>query len=89
MQLGIATQLAEELDPVHLRHVEVKEHDVRPPRCGEGDRGRAIARLARHHDVVLYLEQRPQTLPDHRMVVDEHNPRFSYTRRIHVCMEVF
>ena len=38
------------LEPVHVRHAQVHDHDVGPAALGQGDGGGAVGRLADHAD---------------------------------------
>ncbi len=61
------------LEPVHARHPDVHQHDVRPGRAHDGDGLLAVGRLAHDLDVVLGVQQRPQPGAQQGLVVGEHD----------------
>ncbi len=59
------------LDPVELRHADVHEHDVGPRAPHHRDRLGAVVGLAHHLDVVLGVEEDPESGSHERLVVGE------------------
>jgi signal transduction histidine kinase len=70
---GGLTQLRQRLEPVHPRHREIEQDELRPVHPGKFDRFRAVRRLA--HDLEAVLgEQGAERVTRDRMVVDQENP---------------
>ena len=62
------------LDPVHLRHRQVEQHDVGLDLGDGGDRGGAVADRCDDVDVGLGAEQLDQAGADDRMILREQQP---------------
>jgi len=62
------------LDPVKHRHLDVHQRDVRAVLGGQRDRLLPVGGLGDHLDVILRLQQRPDTAADQRLVVSEQDP---------------
>ena len=62
------------LDPVETRHGDIHDDHVGRQRGGEVEGGVAVAGLADHGDVGLGRHAQAQSLPDHRLIVDEQDP---------------
>ena len=67
-------QPPDRLDPVHPRHPQVHQHDVRSVLCGERERLLAVGRGPDQLDAVEQPEQRAEALADHALVVGEQDP---------------
>ena len=63
---------AQQRQPVHLRHVEVHEHDVKRPSLEQVEG--ILAATGHRHVVPLVPEHRGATLPQGVFVVDHENP---------------
>src|SRR5262249_14360289 len=59
---------------IKTRHLYVHEHDIRPQSAGQLDGRRAVGGLADDFQVVLGVEQRPESGPHQRLVVGEQDP---------------
>src|SRR5262249_44562641 len=55
-------------------HDHVEQHHIGPQRPEPGDRARPVRALARHLDVLLLVQDEPQALADHVVVVDDEHP---------------
>ena len=62
------------LDPVHVGHPHVHQHDVGAQALGLGDGGDAVARLADDLHGGLHLEPHPDPLAHQLEVVDDQDP---------------
>jgi NTE family protein len=71
---GIRRDPPGRLDAVHPRHLDVDQRDVGQVVPGLPDAFLAVRGLRHDLDVVLGVEQRPETAADQRLVVDEQNP---------------
>ncbi len=60
-------------DPVHVRHVDVHQHDIGREGRREGDRFRAGRRRADHIDVALEAKQLREVIAGLRDVVDDED----------------
>ena len=61
------------LDPAHLGHGQVHQHDVRAEALSLVDGLAAVRRLPRDDDVILELEQHLQSVADDRVVIGDEN----------------
>src|SRR4051794_3816820 len=59
------------LEPVHPRHPDVHDHDVRTAPFDEGDRALTVARLADHPDVRSPRQGKSKAFADDLVVVDD------------------
>jgi hypothetical protein len=66
-------KMASRLEPVHVRHADVEQHDVGSPLAGEGKRLDAVAGLGDHLDVLLRLEDHAEPAAHERLVVGDEN----------------
>ena len=62
-------QLLGRLEPVHVGHAQVHDHDVRPAPLCEGDRGRSVGRLADHADPRRARQREAKALANDLVVV--------------------
>src|SRR5262249_3660514 len=62
-----------DLQPVRPRHLDVQDGHVRLVAVGHGDRLVAAGGLRHHGDVALQFEQGNQRLPDHGLVLGDHD----------------
>jgi hypothetical protein len=61
------------LQPVEIRHLDVHQHDARPPRARQVDRIAPVGSLADYGDAGLRLEDRAEAGAHEGLVVgDEH-----------------
>ena len=75
LDLGMARlDLGGRRDPVHDRHQQVHDDDVRAQRLDRGQRLDAVLRLADHLEVVVEREEVAHAAADHRVVVGEQDP---------------
>ena len=63
------TDLGKKLEPVHLRHLEIGDDDVRTPRGDLLDRRLAAGRGG--HDVALSRQRRGDAVAHHFLVIDD------------------
>ena len=63
---------AQDLEPVHLGHLDVEDHEVGVVPRELGERGRAVVGRA---DLVGPLEEHPQRFPRAELVVDDEDAR--------------
>jgi hypothetical protein len=70
--------LFEGFDTIHLGHLEVKQHHIRPELRRHSDNLRSATRLPDYREVRLRSEHGHQTLPYDRMVIgDKYADRFA------------
>ena len=70
------------LEPVHLRHPDVHQHDVRPVLEGGRDRLPPVRGLGHHRDA-RRAEDQPEAAPDQRLVVGDDHPGAGVRSRAH------
>jgi hypothetical protein len=61
------------LQPVHDRHLDVHQDDIRPQRAGGGHGGGAVLGFTGDLDAVLALEDHAEADPNHRLIVDQQH----------------
>ena len=71
--LRVRLQLGRHLEPGHVRHFDVGEHDVRIGLRGERQRFPAVMRARHDFNVGFDLEQRRQRAEDHALVLRDEN----------------
>jgi hypothetical protein len=71
LQTGCVDDPPGRLDAIHLRHPDVHEYDVGASGVGLLDRVESVAGFADHLDVVLGVEQKPESRTHQTLVVDE------------------
>src|SRR5262245_30858226 len=64
---------ARRLDPVHLGHLDVHEHDVGPRVLDERDARGAVGGLPHHLDAGIRAEERDEAAPHEVLVVDHRD----------------
>jgi hypothetical protein len=67
----IVQDLTRRLQPVHFRHRQVENADVRPFALGHGDRLATGCRFPRNIPSRLLVQQGPHSLADHIMIVGD------------------
>ena len=70
------------LEPVHLRHPDVHQHDVRPVLERGRDRLPPVRGLGHHRDA-RRAEDQPEAAPDQRLVVGDDHPGARVRSRAH------
>ena len=71
MSGALREELLGRLEPVHVRHPQIHDHDVRPAPLGERDGGRAVGRLADHADARRAGEREAESFADDLVVVGD------------------
>ena len=67
----VAADRSGRLEPVHARHADVHQHDVRAQPLGQPHRLVPVGRLSDHSDVGRGVEQNPDAGADQALVVDD------------------
>ena len=76
-QLRIPTNPPRSLNPIHLRHPHIHQHNIRPNPQSQLDGLQPVSRLPNRHKPRRSLHKHPKTTPNQRLIIRDQHLRHS------------